>query len=176
MKKFAVVLAMLCALLMVVSAAAFAGSTDVKYYQDQSANWGQGVIDSCSTEVGVKHQTQANLTVEGKGFGAVDIVPCTGILGVGQMDLSITKTNTITCGLYTQAVHQISLAGSVEMNQLGGLASFSAGGYCIGLAGSGGHLSQNQTLNLSAIAALPSGLASHSYTGTQIATIGGGSF
>ena len=175
--KFTVVLAaVLCALMITASVALAGSSTDIKYYQDQSASWGQGIVKSVACEAGIKHQAQASLTVEGKGFGALDCVPCAGVLGVGQVDLSITNTNTVTCGAYAEAVKQTTLAGSVEMNQLGGLASASSGDLCLVLAGSGGCLHQDQHLRLDACATLPGGYASHSYDGHQGSKIGGGSF
>ena len=174
--KFTVVLAAVLCALMITASVALAGSfTDMKYYQDQSASWGQGVIKSVSCESGIKRQTQTSLTMEGKDFGALNCVPCAGVLSVGQMDLSVTETDTTTRGTYLEIVKQVSLAGSVGMNQLGGLASASSGGFCFDFASSGGCLQQNQHLSLDACATLPGGYASHAYTGHQVATIGGGS-
>jgi hypothetical protein len=105
-------------------------------------------------------------------------IRCLGVLGVGQIDASGALTLTNTVGLYTQVTKQVSLAGNAEMNQLGGLASTSAGTgmFCLPTAGSNGQIAQDQQVKMNACAMLPGGFANSSYVGNQSAKLNAGSF
>lgn len=145
------------------------GSADVKYYQDQSAGAAIGVTNSCYSEQGAFHSDKSAVDLQATAFGAVDKVGMSGALGVGQVKLNGSVTNTDTCGAYT--IHQttVALNNQAQMNQLGGIAATSTG-----MAGSGGNISQTQNLTSAGFAVLPGGVAMTSYCGTQTANLSAG--
>lgn len=145
------------------------GSADAKYYQDQSAGAVVGVTSSCYSEKAVFHSDKAAVDVQATVFGAADKVGSAGVLGVGQINLNGSTTNTSTVGGYDLHQTTVALSNQAQMNQLGGIAATSTG-----MAGAGGNISQTQHLTSSGFAALPGGVAMTSYSGTQTANLNAG--
>lgn len=145
------------------------GSADVKYYQDQSAAGAVGVTKTDYTEKACFNSQKSAFDLEATAFGAYDKVGSLGVLGVGQIEISGSTTQTRTIGSYGLHQYTTALTNQAQMQQLGGIAASS-----VGAAGAGGNIYQTQTLAQSGFAALPGGFATTCYTGTQTANVSAG--
>ncbi len=172
MKKKIFLLAIAALAVMFFAAQAMAtcgGAGDAKIYMSQSATWSQGPVKSVASEAGMVRSQKTVLEINGTGFGAVNCVPCAGVMGVGQVGLTVAKTKSSTLSCYKIKQASYALVGDVKMTQLAGTAA-TAGSMAI--TGAGGI--QTQNLRLNSTVHVPGGTASHSYTGCQTQVIGGG--